>query len=994
MPRETSRESSATIWHAGTMPELMPRRVQDILLVSTPYDAYTIEEDMLLSELIYFEYAQLGLSHAPRVTHVANGEEALAAIRGASFDLVICMLRLGDMDVFRFGDKFKEAAPDLPLVLLIANELELVRLGERRKDLNVDYTYVWKGDARLFLAIIKVIEDAWNVEHDSEVGGVGVIILIEDSVRYRSSLLPIVYAELVNQTRAVMLDGLNRMHRLMRMRARPKVLVAETYEAGIELYERHRNHLFGIVTDVSFNHNGRADSQAGVKFISHVHAEQPDIPALLQSSDIANREFANLIGVSFLHKRSRTLLQDLRQFMIESFGFGDFVFRLPDKSEVGRARDLRSMPRVLAEVPVAAIEYHAENNHFSNWLLARSEFRLARRLRPRKVSDFKDGEALRTYLIDSFHDALYEDRLGTIEDFSRESYDVRTQFARIGEGSLGGKSRGLAFTNALLARRWNKDEFEGVRVYVPRSVVVTTGIFDEFLAINHLRTRTLYEASDEWIRRVFLNARLPDGVKDDLRAYLRVVRTPIAVRSSSLLEDSQYHPFAGVYDTHMIPNNHQDDEQRLRQLCEAVKLVFASTFFSTARTYIEATAHRIEEEKMAVVCQELVGARREDYFYPDFAGVVRSYNFYPFGHMSPEEGVADVGLGLGQLVVEGGESLRFCPAHPQILPQLDNEKQFLKEAQRRFYAIDLNADRNPGDSGGSDAVATLGLDDAERHGTLDLLGSVWSHENRAFYDGIHRPGARVITFAHILKNEVFPLSKILVKLLELGRVAMSGPVEIEFAVNLQSKPREFAVLQMRPYGAQNDDQVVDLDRVPAEQCVVSCETAMGNGVIDGLRDVIYVRPEAFDAARTAEIAGQIARMNETVRGAEGTAVLIGPGRWGSSNTWLGIPVTWGQISTAHIIVETTLDNFIVDPSQGSHFFHNLTSAGVVYMTIDPRGGKEFIDWEWLDSQPAVAETELVRYLRLERPLEARIDGRTSRGVILKSSSRAVRHGAD
>ncbi|RMF71606.1 MAG: histidine kinase, partial [Planctomycetota bacterium] len=813
MPRETSRESSTTVWHAGTMPELMPHRVQEILLVSTPYDAYTIEEDMLLGELIYFEYAQLGLSHAPRVTHVASGEEALEAVRNRSFDLVISMLRLGDMDVFRFSERFKETAPGVPLVLLIANELELVRLGDRRKDLTVDYIYVWKGDARLFLAIIKVIEDAWNVEHDTEVGGVGVIILIEDSVRYRSSLLPMVYAELVNQTRAVMLDGLNRMQRLMRMRARPKMLVAETYEGGIELYERYRNYLFGIITDVSFSHNGRNEAQAGVKFISHVHAEQPDVPALLQSSDIANREFAELIGVSFLHKRSRTLLEDLRQFMVESFGFGDFVFRLPDKREVGRARDMRSMPRVLAEVPAASIEYHAANNHFSNWLLARSEFRLAHRLRPRKVSEFKDGEALRTYLIEAFNDALSENRRGTIEDFSRETYDASTQFARIGDGSLGGKSRGLAFTNALLARRWNAGEFEDVRVYVPRLVVLATGVFDEFLALNHLRTRTLYEASDEWIRRVFLNARLPEGVRDDLRAFLRVVRTPIAVRSSSLLEDSQYHPFAGVYDTHMIPNTHPDEEQRLRRLCDAVKLVFASTFFSTARSYIEATAHRIEEEKMAVVCQELVGARHEHYFYPDFAGVVRSYNFYPFGRMSPEDGVADVGLGLGQIVVEGGEALRFCPAHPQVLPQLDNEKQFLKEAQRRFYAIDLDADAHPADPDDS-AIVTLGLDDAERHGTLNLLGSVWSHENRTFYDGIHRPGARVVTFAHILKNEVFPLAKILQRLLDLGRAAMSGPVEIEFAVNLQSRPREFAVLQMRPYGAQSDDQIVDLEKVP------------------------------------------------------------------------------------------------------------------------------------------------------------------------------------
>lgn len=976
-------------WRLGRFPNLMPRRIEKILLVSSAYESFILEEDGLLSELIFSEYMDLGLTHAPDVTRVATGEEALSAIREGEFDLVITMLRLGDMDIARFGRAVHEISPDLPVVLLIANEIELVRLGERRDEVNVDGIYVWQGDAKLFLAIIKVLEDRWNAAHDTQIGGVGVIILVEDSRRHRSSLLPALYSELVAQTRSVMLDGLNRMHKLLRLRARPKILIAENYEEGVELYERYKDYIFGLITDVGFPRAGRRDPRAGLALIRHVRREHPDVPVLLQSSDPSNRQLAEPIGCSFLHKHSSTLLQDLREFMLHNFGFGDFVFRTPDGHEVARAPDLLSMKRVLPTVPDESLDYHAQRNHFSNWLRARTEFVLARRLRPRKRSEFPDSEALRRYLISAIEEALGHSRRGVVEDFSRKRFDSNTRFARMGGGSLGGKARGLAFFDALLARHQLDRAFEAVRIYVPPCVVIGTDVFDEFLDRNGLRRTALYDGDDDRIRRAFRKAKLPPHLVEDLRVYLDRVRYPIAVRSSSLLEDSPSHPFAGVYDTHMISNNHPDLAERLEQLCEAIKLVYASTFFSTARRYLEATPYRIEEQEMGVILQKLVGHEREHYFYPSFAGVVRSYNFYPFGRMKPEEGVASVVLGLGQLVAEGGEALRFCPAHPQVLPQLAYGEQFLDQSQRGFFAIDLAHRDDPRADAVGSGVTRLELEDAERHQTLAPIGSVWSHEDQAFYDGISRPGIRAVTFAHVLKADVFPLAKILCRVLELGRQSMSAPVEIEFAVNLDSDPKEFAILQMRPYGVTGDFEPVEVESVPRPAMLCYSTRALGHGIIDGIHDIVYVKPDTFDTAKTREIARQIAAINETLRVANRPAMLIGPGRWGSSNDWLGVPVTWAQVSTARIIVEVGLDKFVVDPSQGSHFFHNLTSFGTAYLTINQRMDQGFVDWAWLDRQPAESETELVRHVRLEIPVEARIDGRRSQAAVLKWSVRAV-----
>lgn len=974
-------------WRLERFNQLMPRRVEEILLVSSPYDSFMLEEDGLLTEMIFSEYQDLGLSHAPRVARVGNGEEALQLLRERNFDLVFTMLRLGGMDVQRFGAAVREIRPDLPVVLLVANDGELKRFNQdSSRALNVDAVYVWHGNAKLFPAIIKAFEDKWNVASDTKLARVGTIILIEDSVRFRSQFLPMLYTELVRQAQSVVADSINRAHRLLRLRARPKILVCEDYEQALEYYNTYRKYLFGVITDVRFQRGGREDAHAGLEFVRFVKSDNRDLPCLVVSSETENRPVAEALGAGFADKHAHTLHAEIREFMLHNFGFGDFIFRMPDQQEVARASDLRSMTRALEQVPLASVLYHASRDHFSNWLRARSEFDLAARLRPRRVEEFRDLEGLRRYLIWACIEAMRRNRQGTIEDFSPDRFDAGSRFARIGAGSLGGKARGLAFYDSAISRHRLDRAFPNVRIQVPRSVVLGTDVFDQFIDGNGLRDKLPHARHDADIRALFLAADLPDWVIEHLAAYLAIVRYPVAVRSSSLAEDSLYHPFAGVYSTYMTPNNDGDMGARLRQLGNAIKLVYASMYYDAARRYLASTPYHLEEQKMAVLLQQVVGKERDGYFYPSISGVVRSYNFYPFGQMSPEDGVAYVALGHGMTVVEGGAALRFCPAHPLVLPQLGHPREFIGQSQRTFLAIDLSRtfDVIEEAHGG---VVEMGLDVAEKHGTLAPVGSVWSPENEALYDGIYRPGVRVVTFAHVLKSDLFPLAPILQRVLEIGKHGMNAPVEIEFAANLDTEPREFAVLQIRPYSVSGESQVIDLGELPHESVLCYSAKAMGNGATTGIADVIYVKPRAFDAAKTGLIARQIGDVNDALREAGRNCVLLGPGRWGSSNSWLGIPVQWGQISTAKLIVETSLEGFAVDPSQGSHFFHNLTSFGVAYFTVNQGTGDDRVDWDWLDRLTAVSETDFIRHVRTPEPLEIRIDGRESRGAILKHGPR-------
>lgn len=970
-------------YYFGGFHKLMPHRVQNVLLVSSLYELFILEEDGLLNELITSEYLDMNLTHAPRVAQVSTGQEALAFIREQPVDLVITMLRLSGWNVDDFTRAVKEIRPDLPVVVLAAEPRELLDRPVLQTGSPLDRVFVWNGDAKIFLAIVKLIEDFLNAEHDARVGDVRIIILVENSVRFYSTYLPLIYTELVKLTQSLMAEGINVVDRMLRMRARPKILLAVTFEEAWDLYTKFSEQLLGVVCDVRFPRDGELDSDAGVEFARRVKRDSPHTPVLLQSSDASRARQAHDLRAHFLNKKSPTLLNDLRFFIKGNLGFGDFVFTLPDGKEVARAQDLRSLEEVLRHVPEESIGFHARHNHFSNWLMARTEFEMAACIRPRKVTDFDTLAELRQYLLDTLAEFRHHSHTGVIADFSPRQFDDATAFARIGGGSMGGKGRGLAFMNALIRRHALRQRFDNVRVAVPNSAAIGTDVFDAFLDENGLRTLVAQDVEDSVIVDAFFQAALPGSVRSDLAAFLRFVKYPLAVRSSSLLEDSQDRPFAGIYSTYMIPNNHRDLRVRLDQLCDAIKLVYASAFFNSAKRYLEATGYHAEEEKMGVVLQELVGSPYGGRFYPTFSGVARSYNYYPAERTAPEDGVACVGLGLGKTIVEGGGCLVFSPAHPTILPQFASPQDMLTNSQRRFFALDVSQpDLRP--TADPDAnLISLDLDTAEEDGTLAPIGSVYSAENDAVYDGIFRPGPRLVTFAHVLKSGLFPLADILRLLLDIGRRGMAGPIEIEFAVDMTPRPMEFAMLQIRPIVFEEEPDEVGLDDVHTDGAICFSRQAMGNGRIGGIHDVVYVKPDSFDSAWTSTIATEVGQINHQLRKAGRSSIVIGFGRWGTADRWLGIPVTWEQVSSARVIVETSHRDFRVTPSQGTHFFQNLASLRVGYLTVDPHTSDGFIDWSWLDRQEAVEETRFLRHVRSKEPFGVRIDGRTRRGAIFK-----------
>jgi len=983
LPKPTDSRTPSSFAGFG---HLMPFRVQEILLVASMYDAFTLEEGGRLTEVLLSEYRELNLSFAPHVTRASTGEEALLLLETRRFDMAITMSRLGDMDATQLATLVKEKTPDLAIYNLSFNPRELQHLQALDTVCCIDRYFLWNGDIRLLLGIIKYCEDLHNVAHDTRYGDVRCILLIEDSVRFYSSYLPLIYTEVLNQTQSLMVDGINLSHRLLRLRARPKILLANTFEDAWDYYREYKDSLLGVISDARFPWKGELQEGAGIEFIRRVKFVDPHTPTVLQSTNLELAVEARAVGAGFIHKKSRKLLKELRAFMLDNFGFGDFVFRHPDETEIARASDLKTLASLLRTVPSESIRHHASHDHFSNWLRARTEFELAASLRPVKVTEFDNDEELREYLISAIGRFRTESHLGIVADFSRQHFDTSNAFVRIGGGSLGGKGRGLAFMNSILHRYGVTHRFPGVTIQVPPTAVVGTDVFDLFMKQEDLREQVMGDVADDEIISGFLAAKLPPEIYGDLEAFLEQVRYPLAVRSSSLLEDSQFQPFAGVYSTYMLANSHEDLKVRLDQLCDAIKLVFASAYSRAAKSYIEATSNRIEEEKMAVIIQQMVGQRYDRYDYPHFSGVANSTNYYPSPGMDPSDGVAVVALGLGRTVVEGGKALRFSPANPTVLPQFGTIDDWLKISQRKFFAVDVgDPDTYPRDRDDFN-LALLDLEDAEEHGTLEPLGSVYSAANNMIYDGIHREGVRLVSFAHILKSDLFPLAEILKLLLELGRRTMSAEVEIEFACVLgdgQSRDHEFGFLQIRPLAAGHDSAGIPPELLDSPEAVVSTHVALGHGHDDHVRDILYVPRQLFDRAKTVEIAAEIDTLNRRFVEAARSYLLIGPGRWGSSDRWLGIPVRWEQISGARVIVETDLDDFKVTPSQGTHFFQNLTSFQVGYMTVNATQGGGRVDWDWLDAQPAVTEGEFVRHLVLAEPLTVMIDGRSSEGVILR-----------
>ncbi len=965
---------------------LRPFHVRDVLLVASLYDSYTLAEDGRLAEQIFGEFHNLSLSAPAYLTRVSTAERALELLRTRRYDLVITMAQVGNLSVQDFGEQVKRMHPGLPVYLMTYDTRELGLLEAQQSLRGIDKVFVWRGDVRLFLAVIKLTEDALNVEHDTSVGQVRVLILVEDSVPFYSSYLPMLFDEIMKQTASLIHESVNVTQKLLRMRARPKILLATSYEEAWEAYTNYKEVVLGVISDVRFPRRGKVDPEAGVRMIRSIREDDAYIPLVLQSSEERFRETARFLGATFLHKRSPTLLKEFRRFMLDNLGFGDFVFRLPDGTEVGRAGHVRSLVDALETAPKESLQFHGRLNHFSNWLMARTEFGAANALRHKRVTDFDGVEDMRSFLRQTLLTHRAEARRGLVEDFDATRFDAASRFVRIGGGSLGGKGRGLAFTHEVLSRYEIENHFPDLRVFVPPSAVVGTDVYDKFLDANNLLEFALKETEDRRILARFLAGHLDKRVVKDLAAFLDSVRYPIAVRSSSLLEDSHFQPFAGIYFTHMLPNLHEDREVRLQQLLDAIKFIYASTFFQNAKAYIATTPNRMEEEKMAIVIQQIVGRRCGDFVYPHVSGVANSLNFYPVERMRPEDGIASVALGLGKTVVEGGRTVRFSPAYPESLPQFSVTDDILENAQRRFWALDVT--RAPDFSRPDSNLAERDLHDAERDGMLWPVGSTYMPENDTVVDGISRTGVRLVTFAPLLKGQVAPFSEVIQLLLDMGERGLSGPAEIEFALNLDPEaggPKEFAFLQIRPIAAV-DTGIEGGPRLEYrdEELLVRSSHAMGNGRVADVRDLLVVRPETFAREHTVEIAADVGRLNERLRDEGRKCVLIGPGRWGTADRWLGIPVQWAQISQARVIVECDLADLAVEPSQGTHFFQNMTSYGIVYLHVHARTGG-YLDREWLDSLPVEEETDWVRLIRLEDPVEVLVDGKQKEGVILKRS---------
>ncbi len=978
---------------------LMPFRVQDILLVSSLYDSFILREDGRLNELLIGESLELEQQQIPGITHVSSGKEALALARSQPrFNLIVTNLEVEDMDAAQLAREVKAAGLDVPVVVLAYDYREIKNFVARNPITDLEQIFLWQGNVRILISIVKYIEDKRNVDHDTHAIGVPVILVVEDNIRYYSSFLPTIYTELITQSRRLLSEGLNVAHKLVRMRARPKILLATNYEDAAQQVMQYREYLLGVVSDVEFPRAGELSPDSGFELARMVRQEVPDAPIVLQTSRTEFRARAHAEGYSFLRKRSPTLLRDLRRFLTEQFGFGDFAFRLPDGSVVARASDLNELEARLGEVPAESIAYHSERNHFSRWLRARTEFALAQKLRPRKVSDFATLEDLRRDLIQSIAEYRSEQSQVLIGDFNASTFkSTDAFFLRIGGGSLGGKARGLAFIRHLLHKYRTARRFAEVRIAVPPSVVLATDVFDNFLAENNLLDFAINSTNDAETLQRFLEASLPASLRDDLLAFLAEVHYPLAVRSSSLLEDSQYQPFTGVYETFMLANQHHDLLVRLEQLMEAIKRVYASTFSQHAKGYVRATPYRLEEEKMAVIVQQVVGTIHSSpnngkRFYPDFSGVVRSHNFYPVPPMSYGDGIAAVALGLGRAVVDGGKCLTFCPRYPRNLVQFSSVEDILANSQREFWAMDLDHK----DGSASDPLAELrearfGLDVAESDGTLNHLGSTYSADNHAISDGLSRPGARIVSFAPILKHGVFPLASILERLTRIGEEAFGRPVEVEFAVRLPQRPKEtaeFGFLQIRPLVLSREGEELRMEEVNSDRLVCQSSKVLGNGRIADLRDVVVVDFHRFERARSQEVAEGVKHLNAKLSECGTPYLLIGVGRWGSNDPWLGIPVEWDEISGARVIVEAGFRDFRVTPSQGSHFFQNLTAFQVGYFTVNPDAGEGFVDWQWLGAQTAVEEQGCVRHLHFDNPILVVMNGKTSRGMIFKPEPRA------
>lgn len=967
--------------------QLMQKRIFNVLLIASPYDAFMMEEDGRVEEQLYFEYVSLNLSSPPRVTRVTHIGEAMDMLRQKHFDLIIAMPGSDISETFTGARVIKERYPRLPIVVLTPFSKEVSRRLENEDFTGIDYVFSWLGNVDLLLAIIKLLEDRMNADNDINEVGVQTILLVEDSVRFYSSVLPTIYKFLLKQSREFSTEALNEHEQMLRMRGRPKVMLARDYEEAVTLYEKYGEHILGVISDVSFKMNGVKDSLAGIKLAEYLKSNDPCLPIILESSEIDNAAIARARGWTFLDKNSKKLPVDLGAAIMDHFGFGEFIIRDPATGDrIMTISSLKDMQKRIFEIPAESLFYHASRNDISRWLYSRAMFPIAEVIKQHRFQSIEEAPAVRQLFFDLIVKYRKMKNRGVVAVFRKDRFDHYSNFARIGQGSLGGKGRGLAFIDSIIKKNPICDNFNGITISIPRTVVLCTDIFDEFMSRNDLYPLALSDAPDDEILRHFLSAKLPASIKEDLMALFDVVDRPLAIRSSSLLEDSHYQPFAGIYSTYMVP--HIDDRDKmLKMVCNAIKGVYASVFYADSKAYMTATSNVIDQEKMAVIIQEVVGEEHSGFYYPSFSGVGRSLNYYPINDEKAEEGVAEVAVGLGKYIVDGGLSLRFSPRHPEKVLQTGDLQLALRDTQTRMYTLDMNQISDDFNVDDSFNLSKVRVQDMAEKGGLRYMTSSYDFRDNVLRDYDIDGCRRVVTFNNILKHKVFPLAEAVDFMLTTGQGEMSRPVEIEFAgivdTSKGNNKGKLYWLQIRPIVDRKEIVDEHLLSLPDEKLMLKSNTALGHGNIENVRYVIYVRPDSFSSSNNSLIAREIEKINRNFTADCENYVLIGPGRWGSSDTALGIPVKWPHISNAKLIVEAALSSYRIEPSQGTHFFQNLTSFGVGYFTVDKCAGTGLCDFEFLDSQPAVYESPYVRIVKFDRPLTIGINGVKGTGVVVK-----------
>lgn len=965
--------------------KLMNKRIYNVLMVASRYDMFILEDDGRVDEQIFNEYTSLSLRYPPRFTQVNSGKEALVELKQNHYELVICMPNMDSNDTFELAKKVKKHDPRIPVVLLTPFS-KSVTAALREEDLSgIDYVFSWLGDADLLLAIIKLIEDRMNVEHDVKTVGVQTILLVEDSVRFYSSALPLLYKLVLSESKEFSKEALNDHLRMLRMRGRPKILLARDYEEAVSYYEKYGDNMLGVICDMSFDRGGKKDPLAGKKLGEWIRAQDNDIPLLYTSSESGNRKHVNEESDVFIDKNSKTFPQDVNKAIKENLGFGDFIITAPKtKQEIFRIRNLKELQMNIRNIPDEALYYHLSKNHFARFFYSRAMFPVAEMLKKIDVSEYASMHDARELIYATIVQYRRMKNTGVVAVFEKDRFDQYSNFARIGEGSLGGKGRGLAFLGYMVKTHLELNNHANFPVTSPKTVVLCTDLFDEFMEANKLYPLALSDKSDEEILKQFLAAKLPKRLVSDFLVFFNAIDGPIAIRSSSLLEDSQYQPFAGIYATYMIPLV-QDKYEMVRLLSNAIKAVYASVFYSDSKAYMDATHNLIDQEKMAIVLQEVVGSQYGSFYYPAISGVARSINYYPIGNERTEDGIVNMALGLGKYIVDGNTGLRFSPLHASNILQLSSLDLALRDTQTRFYALDLDSVAREFSVDEGFNLQKPRVRDAEQEGPLRYVASTYDHHDQIIRDGYYEGGRKIISFANILQHDMFPLNEILERLLKAGQKEMGRPVEIEFAVDIKDQSNaSFYVLQIRPIVDSKEVMNEDLEKIDKKESILFSKSALGNGISNDVHDVVYVKSEAFDASKTLQVAREIELLNRRFVETGANYVLIGPGRWGSSDPWLGIPVKWTHISQARVIVESGMEHYRIEPSQGTHFFQNLTSFGVGYFTINPFLENDgFFDEAFLNQHPAVHETEYIRQVRFEHPICIKINGKKRMGVVMK-----------